>query len=109
MCSCVLCNIVYTDIDDHGNRRGNTVRAFAQWRHLVALHEAMDGLHWMMCIELYYPCTMGITIVIDLAAFFYIVDYKLIYYSFMLTIQLNCFNRTLAQPLAHVSLILDWV
>jgi hypothetical protein len=35
-------------IVNHGGRQGNTVRALAQWRHLVALHEAMDALHRAM-------------------------------------------------------------
>jgi hypothetical protein len=36
------------EIVDHGGRRGNKARALAQWRHLVALHEATDVLHWAM-------------------------------------------------------------
>jgi hypothetical protein len=35
-------------IVNHGGRRGNTACALAQWQHLVALHEAMDVLHWAM-------------------------------------------------------------
>jgi hypothetical protein len=35
-------------IVDHGGRRGNTAWALAQWRHLVALHEATDVLHQAM-------------------------------------------------------------
>jgi hypothetical protein len=33
---------------DHGGSWGNTAQALAQWQHLVALHEAMDALHWAM-------------------------------------------------------------
>jgi hypothetical protein len=40
----------------------------------VALHEATDALYWAMCIALYPPGGMVIKIVIDLAAFFIIVD-----------------------------------
>jgi hypothetical protein len=36
-------------IIDYGGRQGNTAWALAQWQHLVALHEAMDALHWAMC------------------------------------------------------------
>jgi hypothetical protein len=32
-------------IVNHGGRQGNTAQALAQWRHLVALHEARDALH----------------------------------------------------------------
>ena len=75
----------------------------------MALHEATDALHWVMRIVPYCPGGMVIKIVINLATFFYIVDYKLINYSFMFTIWLNCFNRTLPQPLLRVSFVLDWV
>jgi hypothetical protein len=40
----------------------------------VALHEAMDALHWAMRIDPYCPGSMGIEIVIDLHAFFVILD-----------------------------------
>jgi hypothetical protein len=40
----------------------------------MALHEATDVLHWTMCIALYCPGSMGIKIVVDLPAFFVIVD-----------------------------------
>jgi hypothetical protein len=50
------------------------VQALTQWQHLVALHEAMDVLHWAMCIALYCPSGMGIKIVINLPAFFVIID-----------------------------------
>jgi hypothetical protein len=40
----------------------------------VALHEAMDVLDWVMCIALYHPGSMAIEIVVDLPAFFLIVD-----------------------------------
>jgi hypothetical protein len=40
----------------------------------VALHEATDVLHWAMHIAPYCPGGMVIKIVIDLPAFFGIVD-----------------------------------
>jgi hypothetical protein len=50
------------------------VQALAQWWHLVALHEATDALHQAMCIVLYPPGGMAIKIVVNLPAFFVIVD-----------------------------------
>jgi hypothetical protein len=61
-------------IVNHGGRRGNMARAFARWRHLVALHEATYALHWAMRITPYCSGSMAINIVIDLPAFFVIVD-----------------------------------
>jgi hypothetical protein len=40
----------------------------------VALHEATDELHWAMRIAPYRPGGMGIKIVINLSAFFVIID-----------------------------------
>jgi hypothetical protein len=40
----------------------------------VALHEATDVLHWAMCITPYGPGSMAINIVVNLPAFFVIVD-----------------------------------
>jgi hypothetical protein len=61
-------------IVDHGGRRGNTARALAQWQHLVALHEATDVLHWAMRIVPYCPGGMAIEIIVNLPAFFVIVN-----------------------------------
>jgi hypothetical protein len=61
-------------IVNHGGCQGNMVRALARWWHLVALHEATDALHWVMCIMPYRPGGMAINIIIDLPAFFVIVD-----------------------------------
>ncbi len=73
--SCVLLVFFFLfKIVDHGGRRGNTARALAQWRHLVALHEATDALHRAMRITPYRPGGMGIIIVVDLPTFFVIVD-----------------------------------
>jgi len=61
-------------INDHGGRQGNTVQAIARWRHLVALHEATNVLHQAMLIAPYCPGGMAIEIVVNLPAFFVIVD-----------------------------------
>jgi hypothetical protein len=62
---CVLFEFV-----DHGGRRGNTAQALARWRHPVALIEAPDVLHWVLCPASYRCITMVIEIVVDLPAFF---------------------------------------
>jgi hypothetical protein len=62
------------EIVDHGGHRGNTARAPAQWWHLVTLHEATIALHWAMHIKPYCPGGMGIKIIVNLPAFFVIVD-----------------------------------
>jgi hypothetical protein len=62
------------EIVDHGGRQGNTARALAQLRHLVALHEATDALHRAMRIAPHCPGGMAIKIVVDLPASFVIVD-----------------------------------
>jgi hypothetical protein len=49
-------------IVDHGSCRGNTARALAQWRHLVALHEATDALHWAKHLALHRYVRMAIKI-----------------------------------------------
>jgi hypothetical protein len=43
----------FNDDDDHGVSWVNTVRALARWRHLGALHEANNTLHWSMCLTPY--------------------------------------------------------
>ncbi len=50
------------EIVNHGGRRGNTVRALAQWRYLVALHEATDALHRAMCPALHHRIRMAFEI-----------------------------------------------
>jgi hypothetical protein len=73
--SCVLVVFfVLFKIIDHGGCRGNTAWALAQWWHLVASHEATDALHRVMCIAPYHPSGMAINIVVNLPAFFVIVD-----------------------------------
>jgi hypothetical protein len=61
-------------IVDHGGRQGNTAQALARWWHLVASHEATDVLHRAMRIAPYCPGGMAIKNVVDLPAFFKIVD-----------------------------------
>jgi hypothetical protein len=57
-----LCYFVSFKIVDHGSRRGNTARALAQWRYLVASHEATDVLHWAMHPALHRRIHMAIKI-----------------------------------------------
>jgi hypothetical protein len=64
----------HSKIVNHGGRPGNTVWALARWQHLVASHEATDALHRAMRIAPYHPGGMRIEIVINLPAFFVIVD-----------------------------------
>jgi hypothetical protein len=49
-------------IVDHGGCQGNTARALAQWRHLVALHEATDALHPAMHPTLHHCICTAIKI-----------------------------------------------
>jgi hypothetical protein len=55
-------------IVNHGSRQGNRAWALAQWRHL------MDALNRAMHIAPYRPSSMAIEIVVDLPAFFVIVN-----------------------------------
>ncbi len=71
MLCCVLTN---GDRDDHGVRRADTARAHTQWRYLVALHEATDTLHRLMCLALYLPGGMVVAIAVESATLYYIVD-----------------------------------
>jgi hypothetical protein len=50
-------------------------RALAQWRHLVALHEATDALHWGMCTALYRCIRMAIEIASNLPEFYVLVGF----------------------------------
>jgi hypothetical protein len=59
--SCVLLVFFFLlKIVDHGGRWGDTVWALAQWRHLVASHEATDVLHWAMHPALHQHICMAI-------------------------------------------------
>jgi hypothetical protein len=73
LCFVIVFSFLFKIID-HGGCRGDTARALARWRHLVALHKATDVLHWAMRIALYPPGSMAINIVVNLPAFFIIVD-----------------------------------
>ncbi len=53
------------DGDDHGVRRADTARAHAQWRYLVASHEATDTLHRAMCLAPYLPVGMVVVIAVE--------------------------------------------
>jgi hypothetical protein len=59
---------------NHGSRWGNTARALAQWRHLVMMHKVTDVLHRVMHIAPYCPGGMAIKIIVNLPAFFVIID-----------------------------------
>ena len=73
--SCVLCCVSHNDDgDDHGVRRADTSRAHAQWRYLVASHEATDTLHQSMCLVPYLPGGMVVAIAFKSATLYYIVD-----------------------------------
>jgi hypothetical protein len=62
-------------IVNHGSRWGNTAQALAQWRYLVALHEATDALCWAMRPVLYPRICMAFKIASNLPAFFVVVDF----------------------------------
>jgi hypothetical protein len=64
-----LCFGVF-EIVGHGGCQGNTAQALAQWRHLVASHEATDALHWAMHIAPYCPGGTGFEVIVNLPAFF---------------------------------------
>jgi hypothetical protein len=51
---------------DHGDRRGDTAQALAQWRHPVASSEALDVLQRAMRPASYRCIAMAIEIVVDL-------------------------------------------
>ena len=57
------------DGDDHGVRRADTAQEHAQWRYLVAsheaTHEATDMLHQSMCLAPYLPGGMVVAIAIE--------------------------------------------
>ena len=62
------------EIVDHGGRRGDAMRALAQWRHPVASTEALDVLHWAMHPASYRRIRMAIEIASDSPAFFVVAD-----------------------------------
>jgi hypothetical protein len=59
-----------TKIGDHGSRCGNSMRALAQWRHPLALSEALDVLHRAMRPASHRRIHMVVEIVVKLPAFF---------------------------------------
>jgi hypothetical protein len=77
----------FNNFVDHGGCRGNTAQALAQWRHPVALSEALDVLYQAMRPVLYRRIRMAIEIASDSPAFFVVVDLFL-----PITIALN-YNR----------------
>jgi hypothetical protein len=69
----VLC--VSFEIDDHGGCRVNTAQTLNQWRHSMALSEALDVLHHQAMHALYHRICMAIKIATDLPAFFIVLDF----------------------------------
>jgi hypothetical protein len=63
-----------TKIVDHGGRRGDAMRALAQWRHPVALSEALDVLHRAIRPASYRRIRIAIKITSDSPAFFVIAN-----------------------------------
>jgi hypothetical protein len=68
----VLC--VSFEFVDHGGRRGNTAQLIDQWRHPVALSEALDVLHRAMCPASYRHICMAIEIASNSPTFFVVVN-----------------------------------
>jgi hypothetical protein len=68
----VLC--VSFEFVDHGGRRGNTAQALDRWWQPVALSEALDVLHRVMCPALYRRICMAIKIASNLPSFFIVVN-----------------------------------
>ena len=64
------------DGDNHGVRRADTARAHAQWRHIVALHEATDMLYRVTRLTLYLPGGMVVAIAVKSITSKYIIDYS---------------------------------
>jgi hypothetical protein len=60
---------------NHGGRWGNTAQALARWRHPVASSEALDLLHRALRPALYRCIAIAIEIVVDLPAFFCLVNF----------------------------------
>jgi hypothetical protein len=63
------------EIVDHGGRWGDTAWALPQWWHLVALHKAMDALHWAMRPTLHCRICMAIKIASICCVFFVAIDF----------------------------------
>ena len=62
--------------DDHGVRWADTAQAHAQWRHLVASHEATNTHYWVMCLALYLPGGIVVAIAVESITLKYIIDYS---------------------------------
>jgi hypothetical protein len=67
--------IFYTEIDDHGIRRGNTGRILAQWQHPVASRVALDLPHWAMRSALCKLIRMAIEMASEVGAFFSAINF----------------------------------
>ena len=61
---------VLRQFNDHGGRRGNTVRIITRWRRSVAPHEALVVLYWAMRSESQRHIRMVIEIAGEPSVFF---------------------------------------
>ena len=76
--SCVLCCVSHNgNGDDQGVGRADTARAHAQWRNLVASHEATNTLYREMCLVPYLPGGMVVAIAVNFVTFYYIMVVEL--------------------------------
>ena len=66
--------MLFQQIRHHGGRRGNTAQALTQWRHPVALSEALDVVYLAMRPASYRRIRMAIKISSDSPAFSVVVD-----------------------------------
>ncbi len=60
---------VYTKIDDHGIRRGNTGEILNQWRRPVASRVALDLPYWAIHSAPYHLIRMAIEMASKVGAF----------------------------------------
>jgi len=61
--------VISTEINDHGGRRSDAMRALVQWQHPLASSEALVVLHRAMRPASNRRIRMVVEIVVDLPAF----------------------------------------
>jgi hypothetical protein len=71
--------LINGDGNDHGDRRADTAQAHAQWRYLVASHEATDTLQRLMCLAPYLPGGMVVAIAVESATLHHKLESKLVF------------------------------
>jgi hypothetical protein len=69
----VLC--VFNKFINHDGSWGNTAQALTQWQHPGASNEALDVLHWAMCLASHHRIRTVIKVTSNLPAFFVVADY----------------------------------